>query len=104
MTPSAPTSQDKTNAVPAITGVNHFSLTVRDLDASVSWYGQVFGLTKVMDNSHEGGRAVVLVNPQSTFSFGLHAHDANLGEIFSETRTGLDHISFGVSTRAELED
>jgi catechol 2,3-dioxygenase-like lactoylglutathione lyase family enzyme len=100
---SASTPEYNTNPIPAVTGVSHFSLTVSDLDASVSWYQQVFGVTKVVDDSHEGGRAIVLVNPQSTLSFSLQAHDANRGETFSETRTGLDHISFGVSTRAELE-
>ena len=33
----------------------------------------------------------------------LHRHDSNNHELFSETATGLDHVGFAVSTRAELE-
>ena len=95
--------EGSTTVRPTVTGVHHFSITVRDLEVSIPWYEQVFALTKVMDEPHEGGHAVVLLHPESMLFFGLHAHDANRGESFAETRTGLDHISFGVSTRAELE-
>ena len=33
----------------------------------------------------------------------LHRHDANRRERFAETRTGLDHVGFGVPSRADLE-
>jgi catechol 2,3-dioxygenase-like lactoylglutathione lyase family enzyme len=91
------------DTIPSITGVHHFSVTVRDLDVSIPWYEQVLGLTKVMEEAHEGGYAVVLMHPQSMLFCGLHAHDANAGETFAETHTGLDHISFGVTSRTELE-
>ncbi len=86
-----------------ITGVHHLSLTVRNLEASIPWYKQLFGLTKIMDEPHEGGRAGVFMLPGGQLFIGLHAHDVNDGEPFAETRTGLDHISFAVSSRAELE-
>jgi hypothetical protein len=35
--------------------------------------------------------------------FALHRHDANEGETFAETRTGLDHVGLAVSSRADLE-
>jgi glyoxylase I family protein len=34
---------------------------------------------------------------------GSTPHDVNDGEPFAETRTGLDYISFAVSSRVELE-
>ena len=34
----------------------------------------------------------------------LHRHDANDGQRFVETVTGLDHIGFALGTRAELEE
>jgi glyoxylase I family protein len=34
---------------------------------------------------------------------GLHHHDANPGQAFHESQTGLDHISFGVADRPSLE-
>lgn len=56
-----------------------------------------------MEGEHEGVRLTVLMNPTSTLLIRVQTHDANPGESFSETRTGLDHISFGLTTRAELE-
>jgi len=86
----------------AITGVHHLSLTVRDLPASVDWYMALFGLQKMMDEEHDGGRAVVLCDPGMRLFVGLHAHDANDGTPFDEARTGLDHISFAVPDRDAL--
>ena len=34
---------------------------------------------------------------------GLHHHNANQGEKFEESHTGLDHISFQVADRAALK-
>jgi catechol 2,3-dioxygenase-like lactoylglutathione lyase family enzyme len=89
--------------MPVISGVHHLSLTVCNLDVSVPWYESIFGLTKVMDEPHEGGHAVVLMDPHSGLFIGLHAHNANKGEAFMETATGLDHASFSVAGRTALE-
>jgi catechol 2,3-dioxygenase-like lactoylglutathione lyase family enzyme len=35
--------------------------------------------------------------------FGLHTNTGNDAEPFDEARTGLDHVSFQVSSRAELQ-
>ncbi len=85
------------------TGYHHLSLTVTDLPASVAWYTDLFGLQQMMDEKHEGGRAVVLVQPDCHLYVGLHEHDRNDGRPFDETRTGLDHVSIGVPDRAALE-
>jgi catechol 2,3-dioxygenase-like lactoylglutathione lyase family enzyme len=89
--------------VPAVEGIGHISLTVTDVDRSVEWYGRVLGLTKMMDETHEGGYAVVVATPDFRLLVGLHHHDANEGEPFGETKTGLDHVSFNVPSRADLE-
>jgi glyoxylase I family protein len=36
-------------------------------------------------------------------SIGLHTHPTNQNERFSETRTGLDHVSFTVPNRDGLD-
>jgi catechol 2,3-dioxygenase-like lactoylglutathione lyase family enzyme len=89
-------------APPAVTSIHHISLTATNLERSVAWYSDLLGLTKIMDEPHEGGRAVVLMQPQAGLFIGLHAHDANAGERFVETRTGLDHVSLGVPNREVL--
>lgn len=89
--------------MPTITGVSHVSLTVNDLGKSEAWYRDVLGFEKVIEVD-EGGRVrSVLVHPDSGTLIPLIRHDANAGDAFSELRTGLDHLSFAVSSRADLE-
>ena len=91
--------------MPTIAGIHHISVTVTDIERSVAWYGQVLGLEHLLDEKHPdgGGYAVVLGKPDWSMAIGLHVHDANGAERFSETRTGLDHASFLVPSRAELD-
>ena len=46
-------------APPAVTTIHHISLTVTNLERSVAWYSDLLGLTKIMDEPHQAGRAVV---------------------------------------------
>jgi catechol 2,3-dioxygenase-like lactoylglutathione lyase family enzyme len=89
--------------VPAVEGIGHAAITVTDVDRSVEWYGRVLGLTKMMDETHEGGYVVVMASPDFRLIVGLHHHEANEGESFGETRTGLDHVGINVPGRADLE-
>jgi glyoxylase I family protein len=86
-----------------ISGYHHLSLTVRDLEASVSWYADLLGLSKMMEETHDGGRAIVLVQPEVGLFLGLHAHDSGDRQPFDETRIGLDHVAIGVADRDDLE-
>jgi catechol 2,3-dioxygenase-like lactoylglutathione lyase family enzyme len=93
---------------PAVTGYHHFAPTVSDVEASAQWYERVFGMTRVPvrfphHGGEQGGYAVVLTEPRSGIVLGLHHHDANPGQAFEERRTGLDHMSFAVASRADLE-
>jgi hypothetical protein len=40
---------------------------------------------------------------RSGVAVGLHHHDGNPGQPFDESCTGLDHMSFGVAGRADLD-
>jgi len=90
-------------SAPAPTRIHHVALTVTDLDASVAWYEAVFSVRYLMDAPHEGGTARILADAEQTLAFALHVHDANQGESFAETRTGLDHVGFVVPARSDLE-
>jgi catechol 2,3-dioxygenase-like lactoylglutathione lyase family enzyme len=83
--------------------LHHIAVTVTDVDASVGWYEQVFGLTFRMDVPHEGGVGKLLADDGMSLVIVLHRHDTNDGRAFLETRTGLDHVGFFVPTRADLE-
>lgn len=88
--------------MPDISGFHHLSLTVTDLEASEAWYCGLFGLQRIMDESHEGGRALVFMQPATHMFLGLHEHEGNDKGSFHETRTGLDHVSFAVASRDDL--
>lgn len=91
--------------MPAITGFHHLALTVRDADASERFYADVFGFTRVLELPDEGGRGYkrILMQRESGTILGFSVHQGNDGDPFSELRTGLDHLAFGVVSREELE-
>ena len=93
---------------PGITGVHHLSLTVTDLDASLAWYQKVFTTGRLdLKVPHYGreetGYSVLLPEPRSGLILSLHRNVGNRGEPFDEARTGLDHVSFQVAGRADLQ-
>lgn len=83
--------------------LHHLALTVTDLDASVDWYSRVFDVKPAFDVPHPGGVGRLLIDDEQTLAIVLHHHDANDGERFAETRTGLDHFGLMVPTREDLE-
>jgi glyoxylase I family protein len=83
--------------------LHHIALTVTDLDASVRWYERVFGLAFGGDVPHPGGVGKIVSDEAGRLGFVLHRHDANGGETFVETRTGLDHVGLRVANREALE-
>lgn len=91
--------------MPDIVAINHVGITVTDLEGSIPWYSEVFGFTRLMENTHPDGTGyfVVLGKPDWSTSIGLHTHPTNQNERFSETRTGLDHVSFTVANHDELD-
>src|SRR5689334_1002877 len=96
---SAASSVEVTDA-PSIEGVHHISFTVTDVDASVAWYKELFGLDDSGIERHwgnpEGGYAAILHDPRSGLYIGIDTHKINHGERFNEAVTGLDHICFQV--------
>lgn len=83
--------------------MHHIALTVSDVDASVRWYEDVFGVHFLMDAPHQGGVGKVLADEAHELMIVLHRHDDNDGGLFAETTTGLDHVGFLVPSRADLE-
>jgi catechol 2,3-dioxygenase-like lactoylglutathione lyase family enzyme len=89
-------------------GIHHLALTVTDVEASAAWYQRLLGMDRLPVtfphyDGEETGYGVLLVDPRSGTAIGLHTNTANAGEPFDEARTGLDHVSLNVATRADLE-
>ncbi|HEY0934008.1 MAG TPA: VOC family protein [Trebonia sp.] len=92
-------------------GFAHVRLTVTDIDRSKAFYDQVFGWPTAVDASASAGDpqvresaekfygGVVYQTPQGTL-FGLRP----VGRTgFDSEHTGLDHVSFAVNSRADLD-
>ena len=88
--------------MPEITGVSHVALTVTDFDRSKDWYFDLFGLQELFGGD-EGGIRFVVTMHSSGLIIGLREHSAGTKDAFTPERTGLDHIAFGCTDRAELE-
>ncbi|MHA6796709.1 VOC family protein [Pseudonocardia bannensis] len=92
------------SSAPPIAGFHHVGLTVTDVSASEAWYERVLGMQRVMVEEHgDGGHTVVMARPDAPLFIGLAHHERNAAETFAEHRTGLDHVSLAVATRAELD-
>jgi catechol 2,3-dioxygenase-like lactoylglutathione lyase family enzyme len=88
---------------PILPRIHHVALTVTDLERSIRWYEQLFGIAYKMDTPHEGGIGKLLADDSWQLVIVLHRHDSNDDEEFRETRTGLDHLGLAVPTRGDLE-
>jgi glyoxylase I family protein len=91
-------------AMPKITGRLEITLSVRNPVRSAGWYSQLLGMRQTYDHTSDDGRMryICLVEPRSEFVLCLVGHAANPGEVFSEFRTGLDHLEFVVARRDDL--
>jgi glyoxylase I family protein len=83
--------------------LHHLALTVTDVDASVRWYEDVFGVRFRMDVPHPGGVGKLFADDGRQLMIVLHRHDTNAGALFGESVTGLDHAGFMVPDRSALE-
>ncbi len=116
MESSLSTSSDRTDYAEAMamissSGLAHVRLTVTDIGRSKAFYDRVFGWPVAIDASAQAGDAnvrrsqqqyyggVVYQTPQGTL-FGLRPVGENA---FDPDVTGLDHLSFAVESREELE-
>lgn len=92
-------------------GFAHVRLTVTDIARSKAFYDQLFGWPIAIDTSASADEAGVRSSPETFYGgtiyqtpqgtlFGLRPVGST---DFDSERTGLDHVSFAVATRAELD-
>jgi catechol 2,3-dioxygenase-like lactoylglutathione lyase family enzyme len=76
---------------------------VTELDRSAAWYSKLFSAEPVLDE--DTGAFYHKVWALGGTLFAIHGHRAtDARDRFSEFRVGLDHVSFGVASRGELEE
>jgi catechol 2,3-dioxygenase-like lactoylglutathione lyase family enzyme len=86
----------------------YIGLSVRNARRSGEWWRDLLGMEIEKENFNAENwpatwNEVQLIHPDSGFQIGFIEHPENVGEQFSEFRTGLDHIEFEVPSREELE-
>lgn len=94
------------------TGLHHVRLTVTDLARSRAFYEQVLGFEVAAESPGDPSDAAVRQDPDQLYGgvvyqtngilFGLRPV-ASAGDSFDSERTGLDHLSFAVASRADLD-
>lgn len=88
--------------MPDFPAIGHVAVTVTDLPRSTAWYGALFGSEPVLDEDEaKGGYHHTVFLLADGNLFGLHTHGDAPGR-FDERHTGLDHVAFGLASRAEL--
>jgi glyoxylase I family protein len=82
--------------------VHHVALTVSDVARSAQFYTELLGFQKLMDFGPRAllgnGSVIIGLTPPSDPAQAIP------GDRFNENRLGLDHLSLGVASRADLED
>lgn len=89
--------------MPQFPALAHVAVTVSDLGRSRGWYQELFGAEPVLDEDTGPFHHVVWLLGGTLV--GIHQHrEPSSGEPFDERRPGLDHVAFGCTNRAELEE
>jgi glyoxylase I family protein len=89
-------------AGPHLVGISHVELTVADCAASAAWYQRVLGF-RLMTHTPEERFEVYAMRHPSGVTVDVMTHRETRHERFDERRVGLDHLSFQVRDRDELE-
>ena len=90
--------------MPAILGVSHVALTVRDMETSAEWYQRVFGWTELgrLAKGEAFSPRILLFDPSTGLVVGLSQPEDGSGDDFDYRRVGLDHLAFAVANDEEL--
>ncbi|MFY9806373.1 MAG: VOC family protein [Pseudonocardiaceae bacterium] len=88
--------------MPDFPAITHVAVTVTNLETSSAWYRRLLDVDPVLDED-AGGFHHVVFPLGGGMVLGLHSHaGTEPGDRFDETKTGLDHIGFACTDRAEL--
>jgi catechol 2,3-dioxygenase-like lactoylglutathione lyase family enzyme len=88
--------------MPRLTAIDHVELTVADPDRSADWWERVLKFRRITGFRQDTFGGWAMVHP-SGVTVNVLSHDRTDSDVFDERRVGLDHLSFAVESRDELE-
>jgi catechol 2,3-dioxygenase-like lactoylglutathione lyase family enzyme len=89
--------------VPELDGISHIDLSVTDVERSLPFYTDVLGF-EVLGREESAERTMVLMTHAGLANgVCLNEHRDGGDSPFDERRAGLDHLSFRVASREQLE-
>lgn len=89
--------------MPALTGIAHITLSVRDRDDSVDFYRDVLGFREY-ETTDEPRWLRTLCQHPSGLLLCLTQHRDHFNARFDHRHAGADHFAFAVSSLGELEE
>jgi catechol 2,3-dioxygenase-like lactoylglutathione lyase family enzyme len=91
--------------VPQITGYLAPTLTVTNLERSVTWYRELLNMTtrRAYEPPDKSQRDECLVEPSTGLEICFVEYTAGSREPFNEFAPGLDHLEFLVANRVDLD-
>ncbi len=81
--------------------VHHVMLTVSDLDLARDFYTRVLGYRVAVEMPERGG--AILTDGNTMLAVATPPGHALPRDQFDENRVGLDHLSFSMGSRADLD-
>jgi glyoxylase I family protein len=88
--------------MPRLTGISHVELTVSDAERSADWWERVLRFRRFHQFRGDGFGGWSMLHPTGV-NVNVLSHDATGSAPFDERRVGLDHLSFAVESRAEMD-
>jgi glyoxylase I family protein len=82
--------------------IHHLTLTVTDLKRSLDFYTTLLGFQVLMEL---GPTRILMSNGQAVLAISLAPDPSRAitGDRFDENRVGIDHVSLGIASRAEID-
>lgn len=94
------TTHSTENPAPTFPALTHVAVKVTNPAAAREWYTRLFGAEPVLDE--DAGSFHHAVYALNGTLFGVHSFAEPVGPADEALRAGLDHISFGCSSREKL--
>jgi glyoxylase I family protein len=88
--------------MPALSGLHHVALTVRDRDVSARWYHDVLGFEELFREDAPDRLGCVMQGEGGVV--GVVQFVPGRDEPFDPHRLGLDHLAFAVPTREAMDE